>query len=113
MESAFGRKYNNWPGYLLLSVAITAMGTVILCFLLVNYNLFMDNQLSVIDKIILVLAGTWTSVLAGTLNIKAIAFLLKSATIKKKYGKLLLLNLPLFIFQLFVFFAALLILLYD
>src|SRR6218665_4201069 len=113
MVTAFSRKGNNWFGYLLLSVIITAVCTVISCFLLMNYNLLMDNQLTVIDKIILALVGALASVIAAAINIRAMRFLFNSTEIKKKYLKLILINLPLFFYQAFVFLASLMILLYD
>ncbi len=104
---------NNWRKYLILSVAITGAGTLLACIILMEYNLLLTNQLTIIHKVLLSLLGIASGIVAGIFNIQSIKQLLKSTATITKYLKLIFINFPLLIFQVFVLFAVLLIVGYD
>ena len=114
MQTILEKMKTAWLNYLLLSFVITAAGVALSCLLLLDYNFLLQNQLSITTKVILVLlGGIVASIIPSIINIKSIKRLLNSSPLKSKYVKLIFLNLPLLIFQAFVLFVVVVIILWD
>ncbi len=109
MEKTVIKIKNGWSINLLYSMLITGVSTAVSCMLLLDYNLFLFNQLSLASIIALASAGIAAGIIAPLFNIKSVKFLRNSYFLKHKLIRLLLLNLPLFIFQLFAIFATVMI----
>ncbi len=114
MQTILEKMKRAWLRYLLLSFAITVACTAASCLLLEDYNFLLTNQLSITTKVILALVGgIAASIIPSILNIKSIKKILKSSPLRNKYVKLILLNLPLLIFQAFILFVVVVIILWD